>query len=36
LDGLVENLTDELYIVAREPHGARPNKQQWFILGLEI
>ena len=33
---LVENLTDELEIVAREPYGARPGKPQTFILGASL
>lgn len=36
LYGLLENLTDELYIVGREPYGARPNKPQTFILGAKF
>ena len=33
---LVENLTDQLEIVAREPYGARPGKPRTFILGTSF
>jgi Fe(3+) dicitrate transport protein len=36
LYAVVENLTDEMYIAAREPYGARPNKPQTFILGATL
>jgi Fe(3+) dicitrate transport protein len=36
LYGLVENLTDELYIAGREPYGARPNKPRTFMLGAKF
>jgi Fe(3+) dicitrate transport protein len=34
--GLVENLTDELEMVAREPYGARPGKPRSFMLGARF
>lgn len=33
---LVENLTDQMDIVAREPYGARPGKPRTFILGTRL
>ena len=36
LYAVVENLTDETYLVGREPYGARPNKPQTFILGATL
>ena len=33
---VVENLTDNLYIAAREPYGARPNKPQTFMVGAKF
>jgi Fe(3+) dicitrate transport protein len=36
LYGVVENLTDELYIAGRTPYGARPNKPQTFMLGAKF
>ncbi len=36
LYAVVENLSDELYIVAREPYGARPNKPRTFMLGTKF
>lgn len=36
LYGLLENLTDKLYIAAREPYGARPNKPQTFTAGARF
>lgn len=35
LYGVVENLSDELYIAARDPYGARPNKARTFLLGAK-
>ena len=34
--GVVENLTDELYIAGRQPYGARPNKPQTYVLGARF
>jgi len=34
--GVVENLSDEIYIVARDPYGARPNKPRSFTAGLRF
>jgi len=34
--GLVENLTDELEMVAREPYGARPGKPRSFMMGARF
>jgi len=31
---VVENLGDQLFLVAREPYGARPNKPRTFMTGL--
>lgn len=36
LYGVVENLSDELYIAGRDPYGARPNKPQTFMLGAKF
>lgn len=36
LYGVVENLTDELYIAGRQPYGARPNKARTFVLGARV
>jgi Fe(3+) dicitrate transport protein len=33
---LVENMTDQLEIVAREPYGARPGKPRTFMLGTSF
>jgi Fe(3+) dicitrate transport protein len=33
--GVVENLTDDMYIASRNPYGARPNKPRSFTLGLK-
>lgn len=32
----IENLGDQLYLVAREPYGARPNKPRTFMTGLAL
>lgn len=36
LYGVVENLTDELYIASRDPYGARPNKPQTLMVGAKF
>ena len=36
LYALVENLADEIYIAARDPYGARPNKPRTFMLGAKF
>jgi Fe(3+) dicitrate transport protein len=36
LYAVAENLTDEIYIVARDPYGARPNKPQTFTAGAKF
>jgi Fe(3+) dicitrate transport protein len=36
LYGVVENLTDELYIASRDPYGVRPNKPLTFMLGAKL
>ena len=34
--GVIENLTDELYVASRDPYGVRPNKPQTFMLGAKF
>lgn len=34
--GVVENLSDEVYVVARDPYGARPNKPRSFTAGVRF
>jgi len=34
--GVIENLSDETYIVARDPYGARPNKPRSFTTGVRL
>jgi Fe(3+) dicitrate transport protein len=36
LYAVAENLTDEIYIAARDPYGARPNKPRTFMLGAKF
>lgn len=36
LYAVAENFSDEIYIAAREPYGARPNKPRTFILGARF
>jgi Fe(3+) dicitrate transport protein len=36
LFALAENLADEIYIAARDPYGARPNKPQTFVAGAKF
>jgi Fe(3+) dicitrate transport protein len=36
LYGVVENLSDELYIASRDPYGVRPNKPQTFMIGAKF
>jgi Fe(3+) dicitrate transport protein len=36
LYALAENMMDEIYIVGREPYGARPNKPRTFVLGASF
>jgi Fe(3+) dicitrate transport protein len=36
LYALAENLADEIYIAARDPYGARPNKPQTFVVGAKF
>jgi len=36
LYAVAENLTDEIYIAARDPYGARPNKPQTFTAGAKF
>ena len=36
LYAIAENLTDEIYIAARDPYGARPNKPRTFMLGAKF
>jgi len=33
---VLENLTDEIHIAAREPYGARPNKPQTLLVGMKF
>ena len=34
--GVIENLADELFVAARTPYGARPNKPRSFTAGLKV
>ena len=34
--GVVENLADEVFVAARNPYGARPNKPRSFTAGLKV
>ena len=36
LYAVAENLTDEIYIAARDPYGARPNKPRTFTAGAKF
>ncbi|MGK2924994.1 MAG: TonB-dependent receptor family protein [Lysobacterales bacterium] len=36
LYGVVENLSDELYIASRDPYGVRPNKPRTFMVGAKF
>jgi Fe(3+) dicitrate transport protein len=36
LYGVIENLTDEIYIASRDPYGVRPNKPQTFMVGAKF
>jgi Fe(3+) dicitrate transport protein len=36
LYGLAQNLTDQVYIAARDPYGARPNKPRTFMAGIKL
>ncbi len=36
LYALAENLSDEIYIAARDPYGTRPNKPRTFMLGTKF
>jgi Fe(3+) dicitrate transport protein len=36
LFGVVENLSDELYIASRNPYGVRPNKPRTLMLGAKV
>ena len=36
LYALVENLSDEIYVAARDPYGARPNKPRTFLMGVKF
>ena len=36
LYALVENLSDEIYVAARDPYGARPNKPRTFLAGIKF
>jgi Fe(3+) dicitrate transport protein len=36
LYAVIENLGDEIYLVAREPYGARPNKPRTFAAGINF
>lgn len=34
--GVVENLTDEIYIAGRDPYGARPDKSRSYAVGVRF
>ena len=36
LYGVVENLSDELYIASRDPYGVRPNKPRTLMIGAKF
>ena len=36
LYGVVENVADEIFVAARDPYGARPNKPRSFTAGLRV
>jgi Fe(3+) dicitrate transport protein len=36
LYAVLENLTNQIYVVAREPYGARPNKPLTFMAGVKF
>jgi Fe(3+) dicitrate transport protein len=36
LYAVLENLTNQIYVVAREPYGARPNKPRTFMAGVKF
>jgi Fe(3+) dicitrate transport protein len=36
LYGVVENLSDELYVASRDPYGVRPNKPRTVMIGAKV